>query len=834
MKITRLRLYDHNRLRVSRIKELEIDINHTTQLIIGSNGSGKSSVIHELFPIPPIKSSFGRHGYKSLSIEHDGEVYELVFDVSDGHQFYRGSENLNKNGSYDIQKNLIYEHFGITSEIHTLLKCNLQICDMIPSSRKKILMSLNPIDVTIFLETYQKVHKNVLSYKNNLDRLYQRQKQLMTELLPTEQYQMLIEKKELLENQEKLLLIWMTHVTSDLEKFPHTEHNTTDIQKYIDIFRKLFGERVKYKNTTISKCRALIIEKEAEISYLTSDSHRIGNDVEKTVQVINEYEVKKKEVSQNDNALDEELSNVENRYKTFQFSDGFIPIQQDQIHQSRCIYDDIHVLIVELSYILFDTINTQNEIQQMYTRLIDCRSTRTNLQRKITDTTAKIEEYQKSIVIYDVSENCDKTSCTLHSEYMKSITSKQKILDDLKLTLQTVKLELEKVENEVTVLEESYSIQLAVWKIVNQIYQKLQTSALRTLMSDDKVLELLRTHPKQLTDTINTYIDQSERYYEYVVLQKRLEELRTLKSSRTSKAQISIEIINNELTNHTARLTEYRQRYESCMSRITLLQNEVFEYQQYERLYHSFVQLHGEIDVLTTNAENYAQYTFLSKLYRIMKRHLDDVRSELIRITSICKEQELLDVRLDKEVNTVIEELRPKYEQAKLVENALQELPIKYTKTFVNSILEITNYFINEIATYPINLVLMTDDQECTFEFPVNIDGVLVKDINQCSAGQKTIIQLAFNLAMIVELKFNNYGIYCDELDRTLDTAHSRRLVEMLNTLVDRGIASQLFIVGHFKSFLDAFAGSGDTLVLNSENVILPSTYNTNTRITYY
>jgi DNA repair exonuclease SbcCD ATPase subunit len=180
---------------------------------------------------------------------------------------------------------------------------------------------------------------------------------------------------------------------------------------------------------------------------------------------------------------------------------------------------------------------------------------------------------------------------------------------------------------------------------------------------------------------------------------------------------------------------------------------------------------------------------------------------------------------LDKEVDSVIAELKPKCDKAKMVEMALSELPIKYTQSFINSVIEDANYFIDKLLTYPLVIDKYATTEECDFSFPVVIEhDVKSKDISYCSDGQKAIINLAFNLALIIELKYNDYPIYVDEIDRALDTTHSHRLTKLLTSLKDTGVVSQMMVVNHHQSMIDGV--NGDVVILNGDNITLPSTYN--------
>jgi predicted ATPase len=77
MKIVQLTLSDFLLVKDSGISKMTVNFTAPVQLIIGSNGCGKSSWSRQLSPTPQSRSLFGKKGFKSLTIEKDGFEYKL-------------------------------------------------------------------------------------------------------------------------------------------------------------------------------------------------------------------------------------------------------------------------------------------------------------------------------------------------------------------------------------------------------------------------------------------------------------------------------------------------------------------------------------------------------------------------------------------------------------------------------------------------------------------------------------------------------------------------------------------------------------------------------------
>ena len=84
MQIHELSLRGYKRLLLNRIQRFTLKPHAPHQLIIGTNGSGKSSVMAELTPLPPFGGSFLKTGSKVIRLSHRGGEYTLSSDFSNG------------------------------------------------------------------------------------------------------------------------------------------------------------------------------------------------------------------------------------------------------------------------------------------------------------------------------------------------------------------------------------------------------------------------------------------------------------------------------------------------------------------------------------------------------------------------------------------------------------------------------------------------------------------------------------------------------------------------------------------------------------------------------
>ena len=118
MRIIELELHKYIRLAFSAIETIVYRPELDSQIIIGSNGSGKSSLMAELNPLPVAKNYMLPGGYKRIKIEHKGIYYTLLSTYGKGakNSFIEHTESgakieHNEGGTGVAQKILIEKIF---------------------------------------------------------------------------------------------------------------------------------------------------------------------------------------------------------------------------------------------------------------------------------------------------------------------------------------------------------------------------------------------------------------------------------------------------------------------------------------------------------------------------------------------------------------------------------------------------------------------------------------------------------------------------------------------------------------------------------------------------
>ena len=77
MKILELALKGYKRLSLNQIETIQLTPQNKFHWILGTNGSGKSSLMKELTPLAAAPANYHKGGYKKIVLEHRGDIYKL-------------------------------------------------------------------------------------------------------------------------------------------------------------------------------------------------------------------------------------------------------------------------------------------------------------------------------------------------------------------------------------------------------------------------------------------------------------------------------------------------------------------------------------------------------------------------------------------------------------------------------------------------------------------------------------------------------------------------------------------------------------------------------------
>ena len=188
MFLTHLKLKGYTRIAQNSIECIEIDFSKPMQIVLGSNGSGKSSLLEQLSLLPPVTSAeFAKGGYKEARAIDGDDVWLAISDYGErnGHYLEKNGEVLNNWGTAQVQKLLLEEHLGLTQEIYDVQSNVKKFINMSPIERRDWVMRLSNIHIDPLMHRFmlaKNAQKDAKGYlKRTSDRLKIESRNLVSE-----------------------------------------------------------------------------------------------------------------------------------------------------------------------------------------------------------------------------------------------------------------------------------------------------------------------------------------------------------------------------------------------------------------------------------------------------------------------------------------------------------------------------------------------------------------------------------------------------------------------------------------------------------------------------
>lgn len=177
MHLLKLCLEGYRRFALTGIRHLTWTPSSRYQVILGSNGSGKSSLMSECSPLPASQADYLKGGKKTAYYEHEGHQYILTssFASKAEHSFKRDGVDLNTGGTVSIQLQLIETYFnGYNEEIHDILRGYRGFTSMSVADRRRWLTRMSQEDYRYALGLFDRLKVAARDLQGHLKHIRQR------------------------------------------------------------------------------------------------------------------------------------------------------------------------------------------------------------------------------------------------------------------------------------------------------------------------------------------------------------------------------------------------------------------------------------------------------------------------------------------------------------------------------------------------------------------------------------------------------------------------------------------------------------------------------------
>jgi hypothetical protein len=781
-----------------------------TQMVLGSNGAGKSSLLKVGFNVlPGLATDFHKGGRKIVKVLHNGSDYQLetIFEKSSPeHVFICDGVDMNLGRTGAVQKELIREHFKMTQEIHDVLTGEEKFTAMSPLRRREWITKLSDTDFTYVLGLYSKVKRGARDaaavVKHNNGRLITETSKLMD----AGDLETLVNRSKHFTHELNCLLQECNSNYDNVQVVNNllmTEHKSLE---------QFIANGIKKINVHAPDLPAIIrSEHELDdlINHYNSDINGYHVTMEELSRIFQHYEVQMRELKSVEGMdegylrtrakeLEEHIAVEMNKLQTGEpYSRiGFAGAAGLAVLEFRGQVQDLDAEQRELY-----AIDVVGERRGYLERLHQAKNLLSNNMGNVEGRLQHIESCQES--------GCPKCGHTFKNGVDPSEQER------LQQSLSKGNEKLTDINKQIVDIQEFMEKANRHQAVVNRVekFRRTNSEASNFWGYIDRAggLEL----GKDLIPAINLYMKDIEVAKTIAGLQNDLnpirEALATIDSISADKGSI-----REEYYFYRTRISELTDRIRKENAELDLL----VDYSLRQTAFTTFTEaVKVRLDSMSVLQEKLIEGFRQSEIRGLIK----DDQIALAMVETSLTETEIQqgivnDIR--KEISTVSVE-----EQAyKILADALSPvdgLIAEQISIYINAIIDRINAVIARVWGY--NMAIKpcdVSDGDLDYRFPlytVSADND-IPDISKGSDSQVDIVNQAFRLIVYKFLDLHDYPLYLDELGRSFDEVHRHNLIPAIKDMIDDSTYSQIFMISHYADGQNSYPNS-EIIVLDDAHV---------------
>lgn len=814
MKIVRLEVYGFKRLMLNNIKHFIYTPTSTHQLILGTNGSGKSSVLSELSPLPGHHSNYTKDGFKKITLEHAGKTYHLesVFKNNKHSFVVDEGEDLNPGGTAAAQAALVMQHFGINKDIHELLTGEVRFTQLGPGDRRKWITMISRTDYGYAMNAFKRIAGRARDQQGALKHLRQRLTQETHNLQALQDVDGLEERANQLRDELNHLMLERVPNLPSLEA---QQARMRELAGQLEVQARDYFRSLTYLPT--GKSYRSNEDVTFDLQRLDTNLHstqalieRMGNEFADMESVVNSVQIEAGESLDNLPELiqqqDAEMARLLGEQQVFRELASPSEILRDW----QAIADEVQILFRQLP----------DNMDRTYSREA-VRAAELEIghqQSRIDKSMAKIQSIQNRIALMEEAKEEQCPSC----KYVWRPGYSETELAQLKYDQQQHELHVDearlKIKDRATFIEEcnGYTELYRRFRGFVQGYPRLQPLWNHILEN-----QLLLNNPKGNLGLFVQWHRDLDLNVQFETARKRHQHYVDLNERQSSMG---------DSAHFSRRMQRLQQEIEVATQQLHDQRGERGEIDRFLRKLLRMQEIAGRME------NDYAE------IQRIQSVLIDSLRNDVIDETVTAHQTELGAImrRISEKESQegIVRDLEKSKGEVELDTKALllltralspnEGLIAEQLASDIGCLVAQLNSVIGSIWTYDFTILSCgMDSGELDYKFPVQFatSDYGTPDISRTSKGQRQVIDFAFQLTVMLYLNLTDYPLFLDEPGEGFDEQHRIKLMDFVKQLMEMGRHSQLFMISHYASTHGSFVNA-ETLVLDASNISVPGTYN--------
>lgn len=814
MKIHSIELAGYKRFRLARLHKVSYRPTARQQLILGTNGSGKSSMLDELSPLPGHHSNYTSGGYKVIEIEHGPHQYVLRSDFKGGnrHSFKKDAVELNEGGTYQVQLRLVKDEFHYTEKLHDLLTGRLKFTEMRPQERREWITMLSERDWTYALGVYNQFR----SKARDAQGAYKHQQERLT--IETENLTKLTDGEELKTRHQELreqLNTLLKNITPNVPGYSQLVVEMDSLFSRLELnadklIRELPPFIVDGSYVSLDQILTAMRLQEEQAQYHRIHIERAGKEFSEMDAMLASFGSRNIETIED---APEQLQKINMRLAELIDEPRSFPGLTD----GNAIHSDNVVVLSDLAD-LFNRIPDNADDRFSRTRIDDAEREVTDNQSLIDKSMAELNRMNDRLSHLKGTHDTTCPRCQL--VWQDGVNPKE--VEYLEAAVVERTETLSKAREAIRLAKEylaSADEYLALWNR----FRGYVTSypRLGPLWQEILNLGLLKNRPNEQLWVIPAWQKSVELTREIEQLQQRHQQLQQIIEAQELLGDRSL--ISGKMSSLEVEIREHTVALQSVVNSLEELRERAGRAKEYLQNVAEWNSQLGDFDRLISAGLTAIKNKLLDEDAAIHHMEMASIQKKLSDratlsgiVDDLTKEAALLEVRYKS------------YQLLSAVLSPTEGIIADQLRDAIFSIVDQMNTIIASVWTHEMVI------QECGFEnsdldykFPVQVESPdnVTSDISRCSKGQMEMINIAFKLTAMMYLNMLHYPLFLDEPGEGFDEKHRSQIMSLVRQLLDSGHYSQLFMVSHFASnhgsFLDA-----QILVLDASNIALPGAFN--------
>lgn len=824
MRIVSIELNGFKRMALNGIKHFKLKPTARVQLILGANGSGKSSLIGELTPLPATPADYTKDGSKIIIIENAGNNYVLTsnFASNQKHSFIKNDEELNDGGTASVQKELVKAEFNITQETHDICTGVERFSLMSPSRKREILTELCDNDFDYALKVYSKAKEYL---RDTTGALKMSKKRLVSETSKLVSAEMIATiEKEIDAIVKDVDILYRNRVGNT-----RTQREIEDEQETLEIeITRLANKVLSYRFSTEQMFTPDEIKGQIDLhkEELASLMTRIEIATKEFDELKKSHDVFLKTGNTSAEALKNQIKDLQDK-RTALLSSRKLGLEFVSVEEAKtalnAIQDNLGIVLVEFPE------NSERSLSQL--KLQEWRDKVASVKEAILKIDNQLDQlrhqkfHMESLLKGDETQ-CPKCDHKWHPGYSKSAHDMvNKLIEDLITKKEAHALVLKNAEEQVH-KNEQYGISMR-----DYLRMVRATPALNPFWDHLREADIIHAYPRQAAVKVDQLARDLDIGCEAAELDKEIQRLQDL-------MELAIKASDSSMANVTQRLQQVDEHLSYLTKEVVKNQDMIKADQQWlaktteflaneERVRQYALRLRATTDEMVVTIRNDIINECLREMQIELARRqnmLSDFKMQQGIVDDIAKQVAFLETQ-EMVAKLVVNELSP-------TDGLIAEGLLGFIRIFVRKM----NIVIRKIWTYRLEVqdCSVGDDSaaELDFKFPLLVgdESNIVPDVKVASLGQREVVDMAFRIVATSYYGLNDAPLFLDEFASSFDKEHRVNASNAIKAILEQLSFSQLFMVSHYEAGHGVFT-TAETCLLTKTNTLVPSDYNRHVEI---